>query len=67
MHGFDIVLSTGAFQSGVVFICGVFSEVFFSVFSEVFMVDEASVLECHELMQMQGGAEYLSLLALLAG
>ena len=44
MHGFDIVLSTGAFQSGVV-VCGVFSEVFSDIFSEVFMIDEASVLE----------------------
>jgi hypothetical protein len=35
LHGFDIVVpSTGAFESGVVFVCGVFSEVFFSVFSE---------------------------------
>jgi hypothetical protein len=67
LHGFDIVLSTGAFQSGVVFVCGVFSEVFFGVFSEVFMIDEASVLGWHELMQMQGMAEYLSLLALIAG
>jgi hypothetical protein len=31
------------------------------------MIDEASVLGWHELMQMQGRAEYLSLLALLAG
>jgi hypothetical protein len=68
LHGFDIVvLSTGAFQSGVVVVCGVFSEVFFSVFSEVFMIDEASVLGWHELKQLQGRAEYLSLLALLAG
>jgi len=45
LHGFDIVLSTGAFRSGVVVVCGVFSEVFSDMSSEVFMIDEASVLE----------------------